>query len=398
LDYKEIQAFETSLRKAIEQSELRGAEALIRASLRDAPDELLQEVFDRPLDRLHIRDWDNIAADMEDARRLVPDGQLEREWAAVLLGLINRNDVAGLPISVKFTFVAEPQRVNVGDRPTYMTEAQFEAWKADNQDRIFLPNSPSFPAYRSASRPYLQGLEELRRVHDRGPAEFSAETGRDAVLTARSIAAAIVLLRFHQLVERYAKDPGLPQPLRMFAYVDTAIRPMETNTIDYGTQATRLLTASTRHYDPPATARVADRVRAEREAALLAETRQLIAAVREFHLALSLWPSWQNREERFRFSLLADAYLGQARAAVARGLPNEVSHLVGEKLCERFAHIRLGKNAARALSSSEPIERTGMHRLGIAYARKFGGPKVNEALAHVPPPPEGLLRSGDYGL
>ena len=205
-------------------------------------------------------------------------------------------------------------------------------------------------------------------------------------------------MRFHQLVERYAEDPGLPRPLRVFAYVETAVRPMETNTIDYGTQATRLLNASTGRYDPAATARVAARVRAEREAALLAETRQVIAAVREFDLALSLWPSRHNREERFRFSLLADTYLGQARAAVARAAPGEASHLAGEQLCERFARVQLGKDAARALDSSAPVERTGMHMLGIAYARKFGGPKVHEALAHVPPPPEELLRSGDYGL
>ena len=98
LNYREIQAFETALRKAIECSELEGAEALIRGALRDAPDALLEEVLNRPLDRLRIHDWDNIAADMEGARRSVPEPELEHEWAAVLLGLVNRNDVAGLPI------------------------------------------------------------------------------------------------------------------------------------------------------------------------------------------------------------------------------------------------------------------------------------------------------------
>ena len=398
LNYYEIQAFETALRKAIERSELERAEALIRSALRDASDAMLEEALARPLDRLRIRDWDNIAADMEGARRSVPEPELEHEWAAVLLGLVNRNDVAGLPISVKFTFDAEPRQADVGNRPSYMTEDQFQAWKADSQGRIFVPTGPSFPAYRSAGKPCLEGLEELRSVHNRRPADFATEAGRDVVWTAQSLAAAIVLLRFHQLVERYAADPGLPRPLRVFAYVETAVRPMETNTIDYGTQATRLLTASTGRYDPTITARVAARVRAEREAALLAETRQVIAAVREFDLALSLWPSWQNREERFRFSLLTDTYLGQARAVVTRGAPDDASHLVSEALCERYAYMRLGKDAAQALDSSASIERTGMHRLGIAYARKFGGPKVSEALAHVPPPPEGLLRWGDYGL
>ena len=45
--------------------------------LRDAPDALLEEVLNRPLDRLRIRDWDNIAADTEGARRGVPEPELE---------------------------------------------------------------------------------------------------------------------------------------------------------------------------------------------------------------------------------------------------------------------------------------------------------------------------------
>ena len=71
LNYKEIQAFETALRKAIEQSKLQAAEALIRASVRDDPDELLREVLDRPLDRLHIRDWNNIGAELLRFHQLV---------------------------------------------------------------------------------------------------------------------------------------------------------------------------------------------------------------------------------------------------------------------------------------------------------------------------------------
>jgi hypothetical protein len=43
----------------------------------------------------------------------VPEPELEHEWAAVLLDLVNRNDVAGPPISVKFTFDAEPRQANV---------------------------------------------------------------------------------------------------------------------------------------------------------------------------------------------------------------------------------------------------------------------------------------------
>jgi hypothetical protein len=221
LTYDEIRAFETALRKAIERSDLAEAEALIRTELARAPDVLLQEVIDRPLEELRIRDWDNIAADMEAVRRRVPEAELEREWGAVLLGLINRNNVAGLPLSVAFTFDAEPRDAQALFRPSYMTDAQFEAWQADFQDRIFLPKGARYKAYPSAGAPHLAGIEELRGVHDRRAVDLPSDR-RDAIYTAHSLAAAIVLLRFHQLVERYLDHPGLPRPLPVFVHVETA--------------------------------------------------------------------------------------------------------------------------------------------------------------------------------
>ena len=398
MNYDEIRAFETTLRRAIERSDLTEAEALIRTKLEDAPDVLLQEVIDRPLDQLRIRGWDNIAADMEIARRNVPEVELAREWGAVLLGLVNRNDVAGLPIRVAFTFDAEPSDAQLNFRASYMTDEQFEAWKADSEGRIFLPKGARYQAYPSAGAPHVEGIEELRGVHDRR-VDLSSDR-RDAVYTAHSLAAAIVLLRFHHLVERYLARPGLPLPLPAFAYVETATWPMETNTIDYGTQATRRLKASADQYDPLATARVAPRVRAEREAALLAETREVVTVLRELDVALSLWPWWRNPEERTRFRLFADTYVYFARVAVSRTAPGEDPGLTGERLCERYAQVRLGHNARLALDEYPPsLERTsGVYKLAIAYARKFGGPRVRDALAHVPTPPETLLRTGDYGL
>ena len=245
MTYEQIRAFETALRTAIERSDLTEAEALIRAELKRAPDPLIQELVDRPLEQLEIVGWDNIALDMHTARRSVPEKELDREWGAVLLGLINRNDVAGLPIIVEFTFDAEPHRIKDDDRPSYMTTEQFEAWKAEAQQRTFLPAGARYRAYPSAGRPRLLGLDELRDVHMRPTVDLTADR-RDVVFTAQSLAAAIVLLRFHQLVEQYVDDPGLPRPVSVFAHVDTAEWPMETNTIDYGTEATRLLRASTR--------------------------------------------------------------------------------------------------------------------------------------------------------
>jgi hypothetical protein len=397
LTYDEIRAFETALRKAIERSDLTEAEALIRTELARAPDVLLQEVIDRPLEELRIRDWDNIAADMEAARRRVPEAELERELGAVLLGLINRNNVAGLPLSVAFTFDAEPHDAQALFRPSYMTDAPFEAWQADFQDRIFLPEGARYKAYPSAGAPHLAGLEELRGVHDRRAVDLPSDR-RDAIYTAHSLAAAIVLLRFHQLVERYLDHPGLPRRLPVFVHVETAEWPMETNTIDYGTQATRRLKASADQYDPAATARVAARVRAERKAALLAETREVVTVLRELDVALSLWPWWRQREKRTRFCLFADTYVDSARAAVARAAPGEAAGLTGERLCERFAQVRLGHEAALALEYPPSLERPAVYKLAAAYARKFGGRRVREALAHVPLPPEKLLRTGDYDL
>ena len=242
MTHERIRAFETALRKAVEQSDLTAAEALIRSELERAPDPLIQQLIDRALDQLAIAGWDNIALDMQTARRYVPEEKVDWDWGAVLLGLVNRNDVPGLPITVAFTFDAEPERMGA-DRPSYMTTEQFEFWRADVQQRTFPPGGARYRAYPSAGRLSLQGLEELRDVHKRSTVGLKADQ-RDVVFTAQSLAAALVLLRFHQLVEKYVEDPGLPRPLSVFAHVETAEWPMETNTIDYGTEATRLLRAS----------------------------------------------------------------------------------------------------------------------------------------------------------
>ena len=83
--------------------------------------------------------------------------------------------------------------------------------------------------------------------------------------------------------------------------------------------------------------RVAARVRAEREAALLAETREVVTVLRELDVALSLWPWWRNPEERMRFGLFADTYVHRALVAVTNAAPGEGLGLTGERLCERYA-------------------------------------------------------------
>ena len=397
MTYEEIQQFERKLQRAIEHCDLARAEALVRAELLRSPDELIQAIIDRPVDELSIEGWDNIAADMAIARERLPTDKLDAPWAAVLIGLINRNDVEGLPLTVAFVLDATPYVPDVDSRPSYMSDDQFEAWKAEVSERTFLPSAQRHSAYPSAGQPRIVGLDALRAVHARASANVHSRDEQYAVWSAQSIAAAIVLLRFHQLVERYVQDPGLPEPLPVFAHVETAVWPMETGTIDYGTQATRKLMAAADHYDPIVTERIAARVRAEREAAWLEETREVIAAIRELELAWSLWPWWRNREERFRFKLYVESYLGSAQAAVERAAPGRGTRLKGEQLCEAFARLRLGDRAGDALEVP-PADRPAMHKLSIAYARKFGGPKIDQALSHVPPPPEALLRTGDYGL
>lgn len=173
---------------------------------------------------------------------------------------------------------------------------------------------------------------------------------------------------------------------------------METNTIDFGTQATRVLRARAARYDTAGARELAEKVLVEQRAALLAEVRGTVTAMRELDLAMSLWPRRINPEERRRFFLVADGCLGSARAAVAHATPGAAPDSTVEALCRRYAEVRLGRDAHLALEPARPGERTAMHCLSIAFARRFGGAEVTAALAHVPPPPEALLRTGEFGL
>ena len=294
-------AFEKSLRNLIEGGSFGAAEEFVRKAAIGEPD--LLEAFEASRDAAAIEGWASIAADMEDAKRYLRPDDRDNDWQAVFAGLVNHSGHDALFVQVAFGLDARPHRYEP-TKPSFMTDEQFAEHKREVADRIFLPRGR--PYRNSFEQPGLpiSGLDGLLLIEREGNPEIGDRPAWDRHSKRIAISAGAILLRFHQLLDRYAADPGLPRPLPLFVHVARVEWPMEVGIYEYGTDATRLLHPASGHFDHEEGAHIlADRHR-ERAEAYCRETRQMIAELREREEAVRLWPWWLHPLARATFRRL----------------------------------------------------------------------------------------------
>ena len=384
--------FEKQLRRLIEAGSMEEAERLIRGLAAEAGTDDIASALDRPLSSMRIEDWISVGADMEEAkRRLAPEDE-GKEWRAAFAGLLNRTGLDALRVRISFGLDAEPQK-HEPRQLGFMSDADFEEYRREVEARTFLPEGRRYRAEHRSDGLRLIGLDDLWELERASMAGGSTPAERDLQASRQALAAAAILLRFHQLVERHAADPGLPRALPLFAYVETITGPTEPGELDFGTQATRLLRAICDRFDHAAAARIVEQRAAERALSYLTGTRRIICELREKQEALALWPFWLNPGRRLLFRGFVRQDRNIVRQAMARMHGIDAARARGEALARIVAEARHPGEAEKGLEPLAPDDRTDLHKLAIAFAGRFGGKKLRERFEGYPPPPPGLVDS-----
>jgi hypothetical protein len=351
-------AFANELRTLIETGALHGAEALVRDVVRQADHVELATELERDLGELTIEGWPAIAADMADARRQLPKRFAESEWQAVFIGLVHDTDTNGPHARIAFGFDAEPARETV---------------TAGNGD-------PGLP---------IRGLERLDAIQrekrgDKADGDSSRHRQKQV------LAAAIILLRFHQLVDRYAAEQGLPRPMALFVHVEHLSWPRKA---EFGIEATRKLNVSAERFPHAGGAAILEERKSKRRAAYLKDTRRIITELREKDELLDLWPRWRGVLKRAKLSDFVRKELELTRGAIGGMCQVDLSRVKGEALYRAIAVARHPDDPEPALEPLEPDDRHALQLVVIAFAKKFGGERVEKRFADYTAAPEWALSS-----
>jgi hypothetical protein len=193
------------------------------------------------------------------------------------------------------------------------------------------------------------------------------------------LAAAAILLRFHQAAERHALSDGLPRAIPIYATVRPVSRPMESNDFNFGEVATRRLIPVVGDFRSRTAELVAEVERAQAKE-LAFNTRQLVTAIRDADAVLSLWPETHNPANRQQFRDMIRLDREMTRDAMQRMYGLFEAELDGEALVERVIRARHGRVVPELAESLPFQECTEVHQFRLQYALTFGGPRVEAYL------------------
>lgn len=329
--------------------------------------------LDRPADEVRIEGWDTIGARMEDAKRYLHGDNKGREWRAVILGLRNDTGVKGLHVQTLFSLSDEARsRLPPSD---FLSDLQVR-----QQERMLATQArpPDTDLVTMDTAPLrLTGLDDLYALEVGQSGEWSE---RRACM--QDLAAAAVLLRFHQAVERHATTDGLPSALPLYATVNQVSRPMEVNAFNFGEVARRRLMPVVCDFAARTADLVAEATRA-REAEFIRDTRRLVSQMREADAVLAHWPVWHNPFRRHGFAEQVQIEQKLTRDALRRMHGTDAAGISGEALVRLLVGARHGKVTADLLEDLPVEDRSELHQIRMAYAKKFGGRRVRAyLLAH----------------
>lgn len=370
--------FRRRLRMLIGTGQFARAEQLVR--LVSAKLESVQVIaaLDRPADLVRVEGWDTIGARMEAARRCLQDENKRREWRAVILGLRNDTGVKGLGVETRFALSDEARTWSVSN--DFFSDLKVRQLERLQATQARLPDSDLITMEGAALR--LVGLDDL----------YALEVDRTQPWSERracivDVAAAAILLRFHQAVERHSMADGLPTALPLYATVYQVSRPMESNDTNFGEVATRRLRPVVGDF-AARTAKLVAEAKQAREADFVHDTRRFISEMRERDAVLARWPVWHNPFKRQGFAEQVRTEQRLTRDALRSVHGIDVAHASGEALMRLLIEARHGEVTPKLLESLPAQDRSELHQINMAYAKKFGGRRVRAYLvAHPDHPP-----------
>ena len=362
-------SFEAQLRTLIEAGRLGEAEALIADAVIASGDNVLRVALDAPLETMRIQNWPAIGTAIQMQNWRLPVSDSGWKLARVHIGLSNHTGVAMPEAEVTLGFLPRP------------APADGEAAATSRDEREHMVGY-AIPRLR------ISGLERAWEAQaTRGDSDTTPEQGA-AIWHRQTLAAAIILLRFHQLVARHAVSPGLPRPLEIVAKVASVTWPMEQGIYEYGTTATRLLHASTENFDHLAAEESARAFEHDLRADRLRDTRRAICELREKQEAVELWPWWKSPVKRHQFCEFVEGERALALEALSKVHGTDFHNATGEEVYRMIADARHPGLAEPALEALPADDRSDLHTLALGYARRFGGAAVRKRFAGYTLPPE----------
>jgi hypothetical protein len=383
MSQRQIDAFERRLRMFIGLGRMDKAERLIRAMATHLAERDVLAALDRPLSSFAIEGWETIEAEMEDARRSLPEERQSDPWQAVLVGLRNHSGVDSPRIQIGFTLDGTPEDVT---RFLLKPEDQYqrERWIRERATQVTLPGEPHHHSPQFLPGLALTGLDDMFALENAYLQATSLDEERWCRLR---LPAAVILLRFHQTVERYSVDPGLPSAMQLFAYVEHVDWPMETNTYEFSTRATRLLSACGNRFDHATTKRVLESRRAAEAEQFRNETIRRVCELRELREALQLWPVWLRPFSRSFFADHVALTFKLTRDALQRMHGIDASYASDDELYRLYATARHPGEIVDLMTPLRPNDRSELHQMKIAFAKRFGGRKVRARFLEHPDRP-----------
>lgn len=340
--------------------------------------------LDRPADQVRIEGWDTIGARMEEAKCYLHGDNKGREWRAVILGLRNDTGVKELRVEILFSLSDEarpwlPRRSDLNARDVQRLERMLATQASvPDTDLVTMDVAPL----------RLLGLDDLYALEVNRP--VSCEQRK----CIQDLAAAAILLRFHQAVERHAMNDGLPNGLPLYATVKQVSRPMEVNALNFGVVAKRRLLPVVGDFVARTVELVAE-ARQAREAEFVRDTRRLISQMRERDAVLAHWPVWHNPFKRLGFAEQVRIEQRLTRDALRRMHGIDAAHASGEALIRLLIEARHGEVTPELLADLPAQDRSELHQINMAYAKKFGGRRVRAYLSAHPDRPAILDEIGD---
>ncbi|UUR08124.1 hypothetical protein [Sphingomonas glaciei] len=333
--------------------------------------------LDRSADQVRIEGWDTIGARMEEARCYLHGDNKGREWRAVILGL--RNDTGVTNLRVETLFSLSDQARLWHPLTDFLSDFQIKRQERELATQARVPDTDLVTMDVAPLR--LLGLDDLYAVEVNQPVSWSEQ--RECT---QGLAAAAILLRFHQAVERHAMTDGLPHGLPLYATVRPVSRPMEVNALNFGEVATRRLSPVVGNFE----ARTADLVaeaKQAREAEFVHDTRRLISQMREREAVLARWPVWHNPFKRHGFAEQVQREQRLTRDALQHMHGIETGNANGETLIRLLVEARHGKVTPELLADLPAQDRSELHQISMAYAKMFGGRRVRAHLMAHPDRP-----------
>lgn len=377
-DWLDTTHFEDEIVSLIQQSRIQQAEQLTLEAIARFGSQRLKDKSILSTEAVAIEGWEEVHADLLEANAALQDHH-GQPASALSIRLVNRPD----QLLLERTFFVAIEK-SVGGTPAPLRDAG--EW------------NPRPERSKTITVIGLDGLARIQRA--RLSANEETPSFRDQRTVDASLAGLLLLIRYHDVVERRLRDLGLPQSMTAFVGVDRGEWPARHFFHEY---CSVLQVAQTEQAQTLANETLRKREE-EIRAWVQAEFATVLAEYRETYRLLRCFPFYRGAQRKKIGDMLTHLLQGWCRS---HDLPSDgVSWKMSEAKFERF--LRLIAEARNVPSVEDALDvrhvnalheqwvemarqknfefddrPISMFALNLTWSLKFGGPIVQDRWAHL---------------